>query len=164
MIDFALRGCIKLTICAVLAAGAAVFGAVTLSSVRADAVEPCSLLSPGEVAAALGVPEVKTPGGAQRCIWVPKKYAPGPSKSVTLQLDTDKGFAAARSGLQVPGRQVTPVSGIGDDAVQTTTQAIGTVLTVKKGNVYFVLSVTGLPVDQAKTAEQSLAKLIASRV
>ena len=138
----------------VLAVGAVVFGTISLSSTRADAADPCSMLSPDKVAAALGVPEVKTPGGANRCVWVPKKYTPG-SKSVTLQLMDEKGFAAQRSRPDV-----TPVTGIGDDAVQTTRISV---LTVKKGNVYFALSVAGLPPDQAKAAEQTLAKQVVLR-
>lgn len=134
-----------------LAVGVAVFGAVALGGVRADAVDPCSLLSPEKVAAALGVPEVKTPGGTNRCVWVPKKYAPG-AKSVTLQLMNEKGFAAQRARLDVK-----PVTGIGDEAVQSTRIPV---LTVKKGNLYFAVSVAGLPVDQAKAAEQSLAKQV----
>jgi hypothetical protein len=51
-----------------------------------------------------------------------------------------------------------PVSGIGDEAVQTGPSPM---LTVKKGNVYFGLSVHS-PADQAKAAEQSLAKQIVS--
>ena len=137
-----------------LAVSVVAFGAATLGAGRAHAaaaVDPCSLLSPDKVAAALGVPEVKTPGGTNRCVWVPKKYAPG-SKSVTIQLMDEKGFAAQR------GRpDVVPVTGIGDAAVQTSKIPV---LTVKKGNVYFAVSVAGLPVEQAKTAEQSLAKQV----
>jgi hypothetical protein len=144
----------RLTPCAVLAVGVVAFGAVTLGGVRADAADPCSLLSLDKVAAALGVPEVKTPGGTNRCVWVPKKYAPGATRSVTLQLMDDKGFAAQRSRSDV-----VPVTGIGDEAVQSTRIPV---LTVKKGNLYFALSVAGLPVDQAKAAEQSLAKQIGS--
>jgi hypothetical protein len=142
----------RLTRYTALAFGVVVFGAVMFSGVRADAADPCSLLSPSQVAAALSVPEVKASTGANRCIWVPTKYAPG-SKSVTLQMQTEKGFAAQRARPDAK-----PVSGIGDDAVQT-----GLVLTVKKGNSYFGLSVH-LPADQAKVAEQSLAKQIVSKL
>jgi hypothetical protein len=144
----------RLTPCTALAVGVVGFGALTLGGVRADAVDPCSLLSPDAVAAALGVPEVKTPGGTNRCIWVPKKYAPGATKSVTLQLMDEKGFAAQRSRPDV-----TPVTGIGDEAVQSTRIPV---LTVKKGNMYFAVSVAGLPVSQATAAEQSLAKQVVS--
>ena len=142
----------RLTPYTALALGVVVLGAVMFGGVRADAADPCSLLTPSQVAAALSVPEVKASAGANRCIWVPTKYAPG-SKSVTLQMQTEKGFAAQRARPDA-----TPVAGIGDDAVQT-----GLVLTVKKGNVYFGLSVH-LPADQAKVAAQSLAKQIVSKL
>ena len=139
------------TTCTALALGVVVFGAVTWGERRADAADPCSMLSADKVAAALGVPEVKTPGGTNRCVWTPKKYAPG-SKSVTLQLMDEKGFSAQRLRPDVM-----PVAGIGDAAVQSTRIPV---LTVKKGNVYFALSVAGLPAEQAKSAEQSLAKQV----
>ena len=74
------------------------------------------------------------------------------AKSVTLQLMSEKGFAAQRARPDVM-----PVTGIGDEAVQSTRIPV---LTVKKGNLYFAVSVAGLPVDQAKAAEQSLAKQV----
>ena len=143
----------RLTPCTALAVGIVVVGAVTLGNLRAQAADACSLLSSDKVAAALGVPEVKASAGTNRCIWIPTKYAPG-SKSVTLQLMDQKGFAAQRGRLDV-----NPVKGIGDEAVQTTGIPV---LTVKKGNLYFALSVH-LPADQAKAAEQSLAKQVVSR-
>ena len=82
----------RLTVYTGIAVAATVFGVVTFSAQRADAADPCSMLSADKVAAALGVPEVKTPGGTNRCVWTPKKYAPG-SKSVTLQLMDYKGGA-----------------------------------------------------------------------
>ena len=122
-------------------------GGITLSSVvlggtAAYAVEPCTLITPAQAAAAMGVPEASTGQGTQRCQWVPKKSAQGPSKSVILSLEDAKGFAAAHQPL---GREITPVSGIGDEAVQTTTQGLRTVLTVKKGQVYFAIRVSGKP-------------------
>ncbi|HKW03502.1 MAG TPA: hypothetical protein VJN96_26995 [Vicinamibacterales bacterium] len=144
----------KLTFCTALAVGVAAFSAVTRGGLRAEAADPCSLLTPAQVAAALSVPEVKASPAANRCMWIPAKYAPG-SKSVTLQLETEKGFAAQRARPDV-----TPVTGIGDEAVQTSKIPV---LTVKKGTVYFALSVH-LPEDQAKAAEQSLAKQIVSKL
>jgi len=121
------------------------------------------LLTPAQAAAALGVPEVTTGSATATkiCEWTPKKYAPAPSKDLTVSLEDEKGFAAAHQAL---GREVTPVSGIGDEAVQTTTQGTRTVLTVKKGNVYFAVRVRGLPLDKAKAAEQMLAKQIISKL
>jgi hypothetical protein len=78
-----------------------------------------------------------------------------------VQLEDEKGFEAAKTRLS---GVVTPVTGIGGEAVQATTQGIRTVLTVRKGNVAFAVSVMGLPVDQAKAAEQTLAKYAVSKL
>ena len=51
----------------------------------------------------------------------------------------------------------TPVTGVGDDAVFGTTQGIGTVLTVKKGDIVFVVHVFGFPDDQTQAKEKALA-------
>ena len=135
-----------------LAPGAVVFVAVMLGGMRADAADPCSMLTTGQAATALGVPEAKASSGGSRCIWTPTKYKRGAGDSVTLQLVDEKLFAAQRARPDV-----TPVAGIGDGATQSTRVPV---LTVKKGNVYFSLSVHGLPADQAIAAEQSLAKQV----
>jgi len=64
----------------------------------------------------------------------------------------EKGFAAQKARLDVVA-----VTGVGDAAVQSTKIPV---LTVKKGNSYFSLSVSGLPVDEAKAAEKSLAQQV----
>lgn len=109
----------------------------------------------------MGVPDATSGHTLKSCQWFPKKHASGPSKSVNLAMEDARGFAAAHQPL---GREITPVSGIGDEAVQTTTQGARTVLTVKKGDVYFAVRVSGLPVEQAKTAEQTLAKQIVQKL
>jgi hypothetical protein len=144
------------------AAGVVMLGALRTGNVYGAAVDPCSLLTSAQVASALGVPDVKASGGNTRCSWVPTKYAPG-SKSVTLQMTSAVSFAASRSGPSIPGRrEVTPVNGIGDQAVQSTTP-VNTIVAVKKGNLYFDLAVH-LPGDQGKAAAQSLAKQVASKL
>lgn len=55
----------RLTLCKALSVGVVAFSAVMFVGMRADAAAPCSTLSPDKVAAALGVPEVKTPGRDQ---------------------------------------------------------------------------------------------------
>jgi hypothetical protein len=145
----------RLTSRAALTTCIALSGALMLTVGRTEAADPCSLLTPEQVASALGVPAVKASGGPNRCMWVPTKYAPG-SKSVTLQLETETGFAAQRARPDV-----TPVKGIGDDAVLSVKPT--PVLTVKKGTTCFALAVH-LPEDEAKAAEQSLAKQIISKL
>jgi hypothetical protein len=145
-------------------AGAIVFAvtgvfAAVMNGTAADAADPCALLTPAQVATAIGVPEVKTSTGAKRCGWVPKKYAG--SKQVYIQLEDEKLFAAVK--MRPVG--VTLVTGIGDEAVQVTTPSSNTtILQVRKGHVVFAVSVMGLPVDQAKTAEQTLAKYAVAKL
>lgn len=138
--------------CTTLALGVVLFGVVMLGGVRADAADPCSMLTTSQAAAALGVPETKASGGANRCIWTSKTHKPGQGDTVTIILMDEKGFSAQRARLDVK-----PVTGVGDAAVQS---ARVPVLTAKKGNVYFSVSVHGLPPDQAMAAEQSLAKQV----
>jgi hypothetical protein len=139
-------------------AAVSAFAALMLNGNVACAADPCSLLTPEQVAAAIGVAEVKTSPAAKRCSWVPTKYAG--SEQVHLQLEDEKLFDM----IKARPIGVTPVSGIGDEAVQTTQGANNTILQVKKGNVVFAVSVTGLPVDEAKKAEQTLAKFAVSKL
>jgi hypothetical protein len=143
---------------AMVVAVVSVFGAVMLTSSVAYAADPCSLLTPEQVATALGVPEVKTSPGATRCGWVPKKYAGG-SQQVYLQLENEKFFQTLK-GIGV----TTPVNGIGDEALLQTTRGTRPVLQVRKGDVVFAVSVTGLSVDAATKAEQTLAKYALSKL
>ncbi|HUK32614.1 MAG TPA: hypothetical protein VLV86_01815 [Vicinamibacterales bacterium] len=142
----------RLSSCTVLAIGAFVFGAATLAAPRADAADACSMLTAAQAAAAMGVPEAKASPGANRCIWTPTKYKRGAGSTVTLQLMDAKGFDAYRA---LPHSDV---AGVGDAALQN--PRLPEVLLVKKGNVYFSLSVHGLPADQAGATVQSLAKQV----
>jgi hypothetical protein len=124
-------------------------------------VNPCSLLTEEQVSAALGV--TVGPGSStmamNHCQWFPKDHMQ--KGSVLLSLENEQGLAAAKIAL---GREVTTVSGVGDDAVQDTTQGTRTVLTVKKGNTYFAIRVSGLPVEQAKLIEKTLAMEIVKKL
>src|ERR1700755_2184540 len=117
-------------------AGCIVFGSVMLSGRAALAVDPCSLLTTEQAAAALGVPEVNAGPGANRCIWTPKKNARGAGQ-LTIQ------FEGANDGAKMTG-QGTAVSGGGDEAIQTMVGS-GAVLHVRKGNTWFVVNVHGVP-------------------
>jgi hypothetical protein len=124
-----------------------------------------SLITPPQAAAALGVPEVKGGTGTELCEWVPGKYAPGPSKNLVISILSAKGYEAYARLPSMPGRiEITPVGGIGDGAIQQTLHGTRTVLMVKKADNYISVSVSGLPVDQAKSAEQILAKQILQKL
>lgn len=128
------------------------------------APDPCSLLTQAHVSAALGVQV-----GEGRlvvptiCEWAaPGESAPR-AKKVLITLQGPQAFAYAKMPVG-HGITKTPVSGIGDDAVYGTTPGAPTVLTVKKGNVVFVVHVTGLPDDQTKAKEKTLALEILSKL
>jgi len=138
-------------------AGSVVFAAVMLCGRAAWAVDPCSLLTTGQAAAALGVPEVNAGAGANRCIWTPKKYQKG-AGTLTVQ------FEGANDPAKIMGMG-TAVTGIGDEAIQTVvTSTNSAVLHVKKGNTWFVVNVHGVPVDQATKAEEIVANEIISNL
>ena len=136
-------------------AGCAVFASVMLSGREAWAVDPCSLLTPDQAAAALGVPDVNAGAGANRCIWTPKKYKQGAAQ-LTILLE------GANDGAKMSG-QGNAVSGIGDEAIQTVV-GNGAVLHVRKGNTWFVVNVHGVPLDQATQLEQTVAKAIVGKL
>ena len=136
-------------------AGGVVLASVMWSGPAAWAVDPCSLLTAEQAAAALGVPDVNAGVGANRCIWTPKKYARGAGQ-LTVVLE------GAHDGAKML-RQGTAVSGVGDEGIQTVV-GNGAVLHVRKGNTWFVVNVHGVPLDQATQVEQTVAKEIAGKL
>jgi hypothetical protein len=136
-------------------AAGVVFASMMLSGRAAWAVDPCSLLTTEQAAAALGVPDVNASPGANRCIWTPKKYQKG-AGVLTVQ------FEGANDPAKMTG-EGTPVSGVGDEAIQTVV-GTGAVLHVRKGNTWFVVNVHGVPVDQAKKVEQTVAQEIVAKL
>jgi len=136
-------------------AGCVVFASVMLGGREAWAVDPCSLLTPDQAAAALGVPDVNAGAAANRCIWTPKKYKQGAGQ-LTILLE------GANDGAKMTG-QGKAVNGIGDEAIQTVV-GNGAVLHVRKGNTWFVVNVHGVPPDQATQVEQTVAKAIVGKL
>jgi len=123
----------------------------------AASVDVCSLLTIGQVAALLGVPEVKAGAAPNRCIWTPAKYQKG-AGDLTVIVE----------GANDPSKMMgmgTPVTGIGDEAIQTNSEKSDyAVLHVRKGNTWFNVSVSHVPLDQATKMEQSIAPQIASKL
>ena len=115
----------------------------------------CSLLTPDQAAAALGVPEVNAGAGANRCIWTPKKYKAGAGQ-LTVQIEGANDSAKMMN-------LGSAVSGVGDEAIQTVV-GTGTVLHVRKGSTWFVVNVHGVPVDQATKVEQTVANEIVGKL
>jgi hypothetical protein len=128
-------------------------------SVAASAPDACALLTQAQVSAALGV----SVGAGQHagpvvqmCQWT--------SAKAFVQLDimgqmgslspTDRFNNAKRP---VGGITKTPTGGVGDDAYYITSVS-GTSLNVRKGNSALEIRVRGVPADQIKAVEKSLAQ------
>lgn len=111
----------------------------------------CSLLTTAQVNAVLGVTVGEgTPLTARVCHWAKA------DKGAMITLQDARAFAYAKMPAG-NGIIKVPVSGIGDDAVYGTTPGTPTVLTVKKGDVVFVVHVNGFSDDQIKAKEKALA-------
>lgn len=137
-------------------AGGVIFASVMLSGRAAwAAVDVCSLLTPDQAAAALGVPEVNAGAGPNRCIWTPKKYKAGAGQ-LTIQVE------GANDSAKMTG-QGTAVGGVGDEAIQTVV-GTGAVLHVRKGSTWFVVNVHGVPVDEATKVEKTVAQAIIGKL
>ena len=139
-----------------LLAGAAAALAVTARTAAAQAPKPpCTLLTPSQVAGALGVKDVAAgaPIGKTGCQWVSQDKAL--HAFVTLSFWDPAGFASMKTPL--PNVTKTPAPGIGDDALYSTIGQF-TTLSVKKGGAVFLVKAYGVP-DQAKqkAIEQTLA-------
>lgn len=133
--------------------------AVTARTTAAQAPKPpCTLLTPSQVAGALGVKDVVAgaPIGKTGCQWVSQDQAL--HAFVTLSFWDPAGF----SGMKAPLPHVTksPAPGIGDDAVYSTIGPF-TTLSVKKGGAVFVVKAYGVP-DQAR--QEAIEKTLAGDV
>jgi hypothetical protein len=139
-------------------AGGVVFASAMFGGRAAwAAVDVCSLLPAEQVAALLGVPEVSAGAAPNRCIWAPKKYKAG-AGDLTVIVE----------GANDPAKMMglgTSVTGISDEAIQTNSaKSDYAVLHVRKGNTWFNVSVSHVPLDQATKMEQAIAPQIASRL
>jgi len=141
----------RLLVCAV-ATGA-------LSPAAASAPAPCSLLTPAQVAAALGGTfGTGEPIGKTGCSWTSAK----PHLIVTVSLWPPTEWDRIKANPL--GGKIIPASGLGDDAFYATI-AQYVVLYVKKGGTVYLFKVYGVS-DQAKqmSAEKTLALEAMSQV
>ena len=142
-----------------LLVGVAAALAVTAGAAAAQAPKPpCTLLTPAQVAAALGVKDVAAgaPIGNTGCQWVSQDKAL--HAFVTLSFWDPAGFPAMKAPL--PNVTKTPAPGIGDDALYSTIGKF-TTLSVKKGGAVFLVKAYGVP-DQAK--QEAIEKTLATDV
>lgn len=119
------------------------------------APSPCTLLTPAQVNAALGVAAKPDPMGAKGCTWR------AGAKSMTVTIEPPKEFA----GAKMPQRGVTkaPVTGVGDEAVSAVFGSQAS-LTVRKGGTVFIVRVYGFPLEQAKAKEKAAAVDVAAKL
>lgn len=135
----------------------------------APPTDACSLLTTAQVSAVLGVTaetaKPLAPTITKVCHWGASGTAGKGSsrKGVMLTLQDPKAFAYAKMPV---GNGITKVdvSGVGDDAVYGTTPGFPTVLTVKKGDVVFVVHVNGFTDDEIKAKEKTLALDVLARL
>jgi hypothetical protein len=154
-----------------------VLGVLVLSGSRAayaaHPVDACSLLTPAQVTAALGVSvaagENIVPGSAAMCGWEVAGQHSMNRKRVVLSIYTRIGsltpldrFKNAKTPMA--GIEKEPVSGVGDDAIFVTTPGFGTGLIFRKGDGAFDLRVYGFPIDQVKAREKNLADCVIQRL
>lgn len=135
----------------------------------APPTDACSLLTTAQVSAVLGVTaetgKPLAPTITKVCHWGTSAPAGKGSakKGVMLTLQDPRAFAYAKMPV---GNGITKVdiSGVGDDAVYGTTPGFPTVLTVKKGDVVFVVHVNGFTDDEIKAKEKTLALDVLARL
>ena len=118
---------------------------------------PCTLLTPDQVAGALGVKVVGagSPIGKTGCSWQAQGGARG---MVTLSFWDPAGFASMKAPL--PNVTKKPAPGIGDDALYSTIGQF-TTLSVKSHGAVFLVKAYGVP-DQAK--QEAIEKTLAGDV
>ena len=124
---------------------------------------PCSLLTAAQVSAALGVAAGEGEALASSlCQWTaPGKN--GRAASVDVTISNAQRFAMAKVPVNSPSITKTPVSGIGDEAVFGTTAGVASI-NVKKGDVYFAVTLRGVPMDKAQAVVTTLAKDVLAKL
>ena len=128
--------------------------------------DACSLLTPAQVSAGLGVPvgagAYITPTFKKTCTWNATTNGGG---TVTLNLQSLDQYEGGRK-LAAYGNSVstTSIGGIGDDAYYFGTTKLVSLI-VKKGNVAFKLAVYApIPIERQQAAEKALALQIVSQL
>lgn len=128
----------------------------------ASATDACALLTPEQVGEAVGAKvgagTYAAPGFTKTCTWVTKGII------VTLMLEGTDAFQSGKTP-PVPSVEVTPVSGVGDDAYYMTV-ATNVSLFVKKGSSAFKATVysSTFSVDKKKAMEKTLAQQVVAKL
>jgi hypothetical protein len=140
--------------------------AIAHSANAAPPDDACSLLTPGQVSAGLGVPVGEgtyiVPTFKKTCTWNATTNGGG---SVTLNLQSLEQYEGGRK-LASYGKSVstTSIGGIGDDAYYFGTNKLVS-LVVKKGDASFKVAVYAhKSIEQQQAAEKALALQIVSQL
>src|SRR5579864_9751982 len=132
----------------------------------APPTDACSLLTPAQVSAVLGVPVAGKALGPKACMWVQTGVKPGsPRRRADVVILIMQGYTQGYAVAKMPNAptSATHVSGLGDDAYYLAMTSVHqyTELRVKKGTVAFGIRVqrSGTPftTDQIKDKEKTLA-------
>ena len=148
----------------------------TAPVVRAGADDACSLLTPAQVTAAVGITvgagAYVTPTFKRTCTWSPEAAATATVKAVTLLVEPSNGYDQGKQLMQAAAARTTgpkaaqvSSASVGDDAYYLTMGDGVTSLMVKKGSVALKVSIYGaLPTEKKKDAEKSLAQQAISKL
>lgn len=128
--------------------------------------DACSLLTPQQVSAVLGIPvgegEHIVPDSLTSCGWMGPGGASIGSKKIVLSLMTARSFQSGKTPVKGVTESLAP--GIGDEAYFVSMPPFGTALSVKKGATYFQLRIAGFPSGQVRNLERELALHMLDRV
>lgn len=128
----------------------------------ATLTDACSLLTPAQVGAVLGVPI----GQGERLVATSPKLCgfggAAADKRVVLTITTADVFDHEKHPFK--GIQEEQATGLGDDAHYMTTPGFGTGLSVLKGGFVFKVRVYGFPIDEVKQKERLLAQEVLSKL
>jgi hypothetical protein len=158
----------RISLAVVLAAIFIACAAVAPSAKAAPPEDACSLLTPAQIGAAIGVPVSAgtyiTPTYKKTCTWKATSQVNETTPFVTLMLQDVNGYEGGKRLAAVKTITVTPVSGIGEGAYYL---ALGdnAGLIVKKGGVAFKVAVyIHLPLAKKEAMEKPLAQDVLSRL
>lgn len=125
--------------------------------------DACQVLTPVEVSAALGVPIDPGKGGNVICFW--SQTGRTGSSAVKLVLNFQKVEVYNREKVAAGNIHVTPVAGIGDEAISVRS-ALGTSLLIRKGDTSIGFAVRNMRLPQAdlEAEERTLGVIAAGRI
>jgi hypothetical protein len=128
----------------------------------ASAADACALLTPEQISevvgAKVGTGTNPAPGFTKTCTWVTKGII------VTLMLEGADAFQKQKTS-PMPGMDLTPASGVGDDAFYVTLST-NVSLFAKKGSSAFKATVycSTFSMDKKKGMEKALAQQVVSKL